>query len=71
MTSMLETSSLRDLGVNSLDLVVLVMAIEEHFHIEFEPERPGAAANVRRSGAPRGRADGAPLGRRRDGATSW
>ena len=33
----LETSSLRDLGVNSLDLVVLVMSIEEHFHIEFEP----------------------------------
>jgi acyl carrier protein len=30
-------SSLRDLGVNSLDLVVLVMSIEEHFHIEFEP----------------------------------
>ena len=26
-----------DLGVNSLDLVVLVMTIEEHFHIEFEP----------------------------------
>ena len=35
--SILETSSLRDLGVNSLDLVVLVMAIEERFHIEFEP----------------------------------
>ena len=35
--AVLETSSLRDLGVNSLDLVVLVMAIEEHFHIEFEP----------------------------------
>ena len=35
--SILDTSSLRDLGVNSLDLVVLVMAIEEHFHIEFEP----------------------------------
>ncbi len=33
----LDTSSLRDLGVNSLDLVVLVMTIEEHFHIEFEP----------------------------------
>ena len=33
----LDTSSLRDLGVNSLDLVVLVMSIEEHFHIEFEP----------------------------------
>lgn len=33
----LETSSLRDLGVNSLDLVVLVMAIEEKYHIEFEP----------------------------------
>jgi len=30
-------SSLRDLGVNSLDLVVLVMSIEEHFRIEFEP----------------------------------
>lgn len=35
--SVLDTSSLRDLGVNSLDLVVLVMAIEERFHIEFEP----------------------------------
>ena len=33
----LDGSSLRDLGVNSLDLVVLVMSIEEHFHIEFEP----------------------------------
>jgi acyl carrier protein len=33
----LETSSLRDLGVNSLDLVVLVMSIEESFHIEFDP----------------------------------
>jgi len=33
----LDTSSLRDLGVNSLDLVVLVMSIEEHFHVEFEP----------------------------------
>ena len=33
----LETSSLRDLGVNSLDLVVLVMSIEETFHIEFDP----------------------------------
>ncbi len=33
----LDASSLRDLGVNSLDLVVLVMSIEEHFHIEFEP----------------------------------
>ena len=33
----LETSSLRDLGVNSLDLVVLVMAIEERFRIEFDP----------------------------------
>jgi acyl carrier protein len=33
----LDTSSLRDLGVNSLDLVVLVMSIEEHFRIEFEP----------------------------------
>jgi acyl carrier protein len=32
-----DASSLRDLGVNSLDLVVLVMAIEEHFRIEFEP----------------------------------
>ena len=32
-----ETSSLRDLGVNSLDLVVLVMSIEESFHIEFDP----------------------------------
>ena len=36
-TPILETSSLRDLGVNSLDLVVLVMSIEEHFHIEFDP----------------------------------
>jgi acyl carrier protein len=35
--AILETSSLRDLGVNSLDLVVLVMAIEESFRIEFEP----------------------------------
>jgi acyl carrier protein len=35
--AILETSSLRDLGVNSLDLVVLVMAIEERFRIEFEP----------------------------------
>lgn len=35
--SIVATSSLRDLGVNSLDLVVLVMSIEEHFHIEFEP----------------------------------
>ena len=32
-----ETSSLRDLGVNSLDLVVLVMAIEEKYRIEFDP----------------------------------
>jgi len=32
-----ESTSLRDLGVSSLDLVVLVMAIEERFHIEFEP----------------------------------
>jgi acyl carrier protein len=32
-----ETSSLRDLGVSSLDLVVLVMAVEESFRIEFEP----------------------------------
>src|SRR5688572_24418614 len=35
--AILETSSLRDLGVNSLDLVVLVMSIEERFQIEFEP----------------------------------
>jgi acyl carrier protein len=35
--TILESSSLRDLGVNSLDLVVLVMAIEEKFRIEFEP----------------------------------
>ena len=35
--AILETSSLRDLGVNSLDLVVLVMSIEEKFRIEFEP----------------------------------
>ena len=34
--AILETSSLRDLGVNSLDLVVLVMSIEERFRIEFE-----------------------------------
>ncbi len=30
-------ASLRDVGVNSLDLVVLVMAIEEALRIEFEP----------------------------------
>jgi acyl carrier protein len=35
--AILEASSLRDLGVNSLDLVVLVMSIEEKFQIEFEP----------------------------------
>lgn len=35
--AVLDTSSLRDLGVNSLDLVVLVMSIEERFHIEFDP----------------------------------
>jgi acyl carrier protein len=35
--AILESSSLRDLGVNSLDLVVLVMSIEEKFQIEFEP----------------------------------
>jgi acyl carrier protein len=35
--SILDASSLRDLGVNSLDLVVLVMSIEERFHIEFDP----------------------------------
>jgi acyl carrier protein len=35
--SILDTSSLRDLGVNSLDLVVLVMSIEERFRIEFDP----------------------------------
>jgi acyl carrier protein len=34
--AILETSSLRDLGVNSLDLVVLVMSIEERFRIEFD-----------------------------------
>jgi acyl carrier protein len=33
----LATSSLRDLGVNSLDLVVLVMSIEEKYRIEFDP----------------------------------
>ncbi len=33
----LDTSSLRDLGVNSLDLVVLVMSIEEKYHVEFDP----------------------------------
>ncbi len=32
-----DEASLRDLGVDSLDLVVLVMAIEESFHIEFDP----------------------------------
>lgn len=32
-----DASSLRDLGVNSLDLVVLVMSIEETFRIEFDP----------------------------------
>ena len=32
-----DTSSLRDLGVNSLDLVVLVMSIEETYRIEFDP----------------------------------
>lgn len=32
-----ESTSLRDLGVNSLDLVVLVMAVEERFRIEFDP----------------------------------
>jgi len=30
-------ASLRDLGVDSLDLVVLVMAIEEEFQVELEP----------------------------------
>lgn len=35
--AILESSSLRDLGVNSLDLVVLVMSIEERFRIEFDP----------------------------------
>ena len=35
--AILDSSSLRDLGVNSLDLVVLVMSIEEKFQIEFEP----------------------------------
>ena len=35
--AILETSSLRDLGVNSLDLVVLVMSIEESLRIEFDP----------------------------------
>lgn len=30
-------SSLASLGVNSLDLVMLVSALEEQFHIEFEP----------------------------------
>ena len=35
--AILESTSLRDLGVNSLDLVVLVMAIEERFRIEFDP----------------------------------
>jgi acyl carrier protein len=35
--AILESSSLRDLGVNSLDLVVLVMSIEESLRIEFDP----------------------------------
>ena len=35
--AILETSSLHDLGVNSLDLVVLVMSIEETYRIEFDP----------------------------------
>jgi acyl carrier protein len=39
--AILETSSLRDLGVNSLDLVVLVMSVEESFRIEFEPSDLG------------------------------
>jgi acyl carrier protein len=30
-------ASLRDVGVNSLDLVLLVMAVEEAFRVEFEP----------------------------------
>jgi acyl carrier protein len=34
--AIVETSSLRDLGVSSLDLVVLVMSIEERFRIEFD-----------------------------------
>jgi acyl carrier protein len=34
-------SSLRDLGINSLDLVVLVMSIEESFRIEFDPDDLG------------------------------
>jgi acyl carrier protein len=49
--SILDTSSLRDLGVNSLDLVVLVMSIEEKFHIEFDPsdlERLGTFADLAR-----------------------
>jgi len=32
-----DESSLRDLGVNSLDLVVLVMSLEEALRIEFDP----------------------------------
>ena len=36
-----DTSSLRDLGVNSLDLVVLVMSIEETYRIEFDPSDLG------------------------------
>jgi acyl carrier protein len=34
-------ASLRDLGVDSLDLVVLVMAIEEEFQVELEPSAAG------------------------------
>ena len=36
-----DMSSLRDLGVNSLDLVVLVMSIEETYRIEFDPSDLG------------------------------
>ena len=46
-----DTSSLRDLGVNSLDLVVLVMSIEETYHIEFDPrdlERLGTFGDLAR-----------------------
>jgi acyl carrier protein len=33
-----DDASLRDVGINSLDLVVLVMALEEAFRIELEPK---------------------------------
>lgn len=33
-----DDASLRDVGINSLDLVVLVMALEEAFRVELEPK---------------------------------